>query len=156
MEKVSRYHNNGTIKEQGCLDEGGMRQGKWTVFFRDGQTQVESTYLNDKVHGVFKRYHDNGNLAIESHYVRGENEGLWKEFYPSGMIKEESIYKNGAYFPINFWSYTGEQTLTNGTGKKSEAFGTSGSLVVELYFEKGKFIEEKKLTNGKYGKFFPR
>ena len=102
-----------------------------------------------------KTYHSNGQLNLEYETFNGLPQGLWKEYYENGQLAEEGEYVEGKYYVKNFWSESGEHLLVNGTGKTIRRFGVSQSEVYEQYFEKGKFIREKKIYSVSYGKFKP-
>lgn len=89
------------------------------TFHENGQIKEEIETVNDKPHGLYKEYHDNGQLRVTIRFEKGhqvdgvldsfdENgflirtveiingnlNGPFKEFYPSGMIKKEGEYKD--------------------------------------------------------------
>lgn len=154
MKEEKQYYLNKQIKEQGFVDKKG-KQGKWYFYKENGKLFKEVEYENNEEHGLFIRYHDSGVIAYTTHFNHGLQDGMGVEYYENEKKKEEWIYQDGQYKPINFWDEKGEQLMKEGTGKKIEVFGASGSEVVEQYFEKGEFIKEVKLTNVIYGSFNP-
>jgi antitoxin component YwqK of YwqJK toxin-antitoxin module len=149
MREISKaYFPNGQIMEQGLIDHLG-KQGKWEFYSLEGGLKIEAEYLNDQYHGRFIRYFENGNIAVVSNYQNGLRDGKGCEYYENGKIKEEWVYISGEYNIINFWNAQGEQTLTNGTGKKVEVYGSGIDIFVQ-YYEGGQFIKEERISSHEY------
>lgn len=147
MREFIEYFDNGKIKTEGFLDDNDNKQGQWLSYFDNGNLHKEENYLDDELHGVFKRWHENSKLAIESNYESGKRDGIWKEYYENGSPLEEGYYENSAYVTKNFWDETGIQTLINGTGFKIEKYGTLELDVYKQYFDNYKFIKEEKISS---------
>ena len=52
-------------------------------------------YKNDKYHGKYVIYNDNGTIKVIGNYINGKRERLWKEYNNKGDLIREGIYKNG-------------------------------------------------------------
>ena len=141
MKKVINFYSNGNIEECGYEDELG-KQGRWLFYNEKGDLYIETEYLDDKRHGESIRYHDNGNIAFKSRFQNGYHDGPGVEYYENGRILAEWVYNNRVYTPINYWDINGNQLMKNGTGKKIELYGADGELIVEQYYENGKFINQ--------------
>jgi len=55
----------------------------------------EISYKNDKYHGKYVIYNDNGTIKVIGNYINGKRERLWKEYNNKGDLIREGIYKNG-------------------------------------------------------------
>lgn len=89
------------------------------TYHENGQIKEEIETVNNKLHGIYKQYHNNGQLSFVNRFENGslvdgvidsfdENgmlirtvevknankNGPFKEFYPSGIIKKEGEYKD--------------------------------------------------------------
>ncbi len=85
-------------------DGNGRKQGRWYVFYEQGNLKSEVTYRDDKKNGYFKEYAENGDLLKISKYVDDlilpEAEEIQKlevqnEYYPDGKIKISAMFRNG-------------------------------------------------------------
>jgi len=82
------------------IDTNGIKQGLWYSFLKSGQIYDQKYYVNDKLHGEYKRYFTSGILKEEETFVNGIKHGPFKYNYGNGTIKEEGIYANNE---INGW-----------------------------------------------------
>jgi uncharacterized protein len=85
-------------------DKNGWRQGKWYLFWENGNTRIEGKYKDDKKEGYFKEYTEAGDLLRISKYqndiLQPEAEEIMKldiqnEYYPDGKIKISAMSRNG-------------------------------------------------------------
>jgi antitoxin component YwqK of YwqJK toxin-antitoxin module len=86
------------------LTKYGEKHGKYTEWFDDGQLFEQSSYINGKLHGEYKRYfwNEDGDNNIDklcSHttYTDGIIHGEYKSWYceVENQLFEQSIYVNG-------------------------------------------------------------
>ena len=75
--------------------------------FTDSSLQVKN--------GLFQSYYSNASLQSESTYLEGKKDGLWKKWNPEGKIIDSSIYQNGKRIIGTIFSYQGGtvQSFTN-------------------------------------------
>lgn len=52
-------------------DNFGMKQGNWKFFWENGNLKEEGTFYNDKKHGFFKYYDEEGNFLAVEKWDRG-------------------------------------------------------------------------------------
>ena len=85
-------------------DGVGRKQGRWCIFYPQGNLKSEVTYRDDKKNGYLKEYAENGDLLKISKYaddlVLPEAEEIQKpeiqnEYYPDGKIKISAMFRNG-------------------------------------------------------------
>ncbi len=65
---VAQYYRGVLIKRETInrIDQFNYKQGPWKFFWPNGNLQLEGTYYNDKKHGFFKYYDENGQfLSVE-------------------------------------------------------------------------------------------
>ena len=53
---------------------------------------METTYVDDKIHGLYKKWYENGQIEVETKYVDGRLYGLYKYWYKNGQSREETNY----------------------------------------------------------------
>ena len=109
----------------------------------------------NKIHGVFRRYHENTVLAYEANYEEGKYSGQVKEWNENGQIIEIGFYKGEDYIVEQFWDQNGTQLLKDGTGKVIRYYGTDDHTIYVEYFKEYVFIDEKKIKGVSFGKFEP-
>ena len=51
--------------------------------------------LNNKLHGEYKSFYNNGKLEIITSYNKGKIDGLFIRLYKNGFIEEKILYTNG-------------------------------------------------------------
>lgn len=85
-------------------DNLGRKQGRWYVFYPNGNVKQEGTYLDDKKEGYLKDYAENGDLLSVSKYVNDLKQtdaeevtklDVQNEYWPDGKIKVSATYRNG-------------------------------------------------------------
>ncbi|MCX6285390.1 MAG: toxin-antitoxin system YwqK family antitoxin [Bacteroidetes bacterium] len=91
-------------------DKNNLKQGKWFLFYENGNIKQEGTYLDDKKDGYFKDYTETGDLLKISKYLMGELQPeaeeiaklkVKNEYYPDGKLKLSAMYRNES--PEGIW-----------------------------------------------------
>lgn len=70
----------------------GQRQGLWTSWYDDGQTESIGSYKEGKSHGHSVVYYPNGKKQEEGEYREDEQDGLWTTWYDNGQKKVEARF----------------------------------------------------------------
>ncbi|MBT5771398.1 MAG: hypothetical protein HOI08_01170 [Flavobacteriaceae bacterium] len=73
----------------------GVKNGKWVMFFENGEIYYIGTAKEGKIEGPFEGYYENGALADKGLMKQGRKHGLWKVYTRSGDLKEKTLYENG-------------------------------------------------------------
>lgn len=80
----------------------GLEQGKWVLYYPDGNILNEQHYKDGKLDGEFKTLDRFGNILISGNYVMGLKEGEWivekgtmKQLYEKDMLKSSENIKRG-------------------------------------------------------------
>jgi len=76
--KVTRYYEDGTVREQGTFD-GEVADGRWVEYHRDGSVKVEAFYKDGKKQGKWFVYTDEGQVMYELVYANNflKNSNRW-------------------------------------------------------------------------------
>jgi len=75
----------------------GLEDGKWILWYKDGQKNIEKTYKNGKEEGQFTRWYKNGNLEVEGFRINDTWDGEFTEWYENGNKKEEGTWELTKY-----------------------------------------------------------
>lgn len=109
-------------------DHFGLKQGNWKFFWDNGNLQMEGTYQNDKRHGFFKYYDENGNFLSVEKYIRD----ILQEDAPETKVLEKKItYHPNGQPAITATYYKGEPE-----GIRRE-FDSTGVVIRGYIFENG-------------------
>lgn len=72
----------------------GVKEGLWRTWHTNGQLYKEGTSINNKEHGEYKEYFENGTLRYHYHYDMGKKTGRWLGWYEDGTPYTERNFKN--------------------------------------------------------------
>ena len=93
--KLSHYYRGVLTKREQInrTDQFGYKQGNWKYFWDNGNLRLEGTYVNDKRHGYFKEYDEDGNfLSVEKY----DNDYLVADAAETKQLERKvSYHKNG-------------------------------------------------------------
>lgn len=64
------YGKSGDGKFEGYI-KNGKQEGKFTIWFENGQKQVVSHYKDGKLHGKYTAWYSNGKVKIKCYYKNG-------------------------------------------------------------------------------------
>lgn len=87
-----KYYPNGQIKLEGKLDSKGLKNGKWTSYFENGQKNSESVFKNGVNHGASMVWYPNGNVRYFGDYHNGERTGDWVFYNEKGEVIKTDSY----------------------------------------------------------------
>jgi TonB family protein len=73
----------------------GVRSGKSSSWFNNGNLSTESYYSDGDLNGSFKMWDENGLLIQELNFKNGIKHDLNKEWFPNGNLKKEENYHEG-------------------------------------------------------------
>lgn len=93
-ELIIRQTNSGYTEEY-TVNENGEKHGSYTLKNKDGQTLVYHSYIGGIMEGPYIEYFRNGQIKSVCKCRNNMIEGEFTEFYEDGTIKEESYYVNG-------------------------------------------------------------
>ena len=73
----------------------GKQDGKWTVYYPDGDLKSTRIYKNGKLNGEVKGYYKNEKIYIIANFKDGKLNGEQKEYYENGNLKNIGNFING-------------------------------------------------------------
>jgi antitoxin component YwqK of YwqJK toxin-antitoxin module len=77
--------------EAAAPPKDGEHVEKWP----DGKPKLEAHYKEGKLHGLFRRWHENGQLAAEEEYQNGKWEGRRAAWWENGQVQFDWRYQEG-------------------------------------------------------------
>ena len=127
-----RTYPNGKKQEEGVYDANHKKEGKWTVWYKNGNVKTITHYQNGKLHGEKQTFHEFGNPYLSEEYANDILNGkkiIYDENTPN-LIITEMIYANGKL---------------DGESKSYH----EGKLWRESFYKEGKMLREKEYKNEK-------
>ena len=158
--KWTYYHDNKQISGTGNFVNGDQtdkndysipkngRDGKWILYYKNGNKEQESIYKDGKLNGFLTLYFENGNKQQESNCKDGKFEGLRILYYENGIKQRESIYKDDKLEGLTKLYYQ------NGN-KQQESIYKDGKTngLQQVWFENGNKKQEFIYKDGKLNGF---
>jgi antitoxin component YwqK of YwqJK toxin-antitoxin module len=77
----------------GCKDKLGNRVGFHVAWKDYGIKEHEGSFIEDKSHGEWSYYHDNGLLKARGFFKNGERAGLWDYWDIDGIYVNSKDYR---------------------------------------------------------------
>jgi len=110
------YKNTyGQYESRGAL-KNGIKEGRWTDWFKNGQKSFEADYTDGQFSGKWTGWFENGRIWFENNYkCKGKNDCSWKngkstDWYENGYKKFENNYKDGEYDGVSTsWHENGQK-----------------------------------------------
>lgn len=75
--------------------------GVYTSKYKNGNKELEATYLDSKLQGLRKVWYPDGQLLATEHYHNGLQDGKSEWFYPSGQLFREEYFKEGKNYNVS-------------------------------------------------------
>ncbi|MDG9730240.1 toxin-antitoxin system YwqK family antitoxin [Ignatzschineria sp. RMDPL8A] len=108
------WYPSGELKRLANFDEKGHKEGEYREYYQNGKLSAKGVYRADQKTGFWVTWYQTGQLKTEKQYQNGVPNGQWLERYPSGELAKRATYQNGTLVePIEYWSETGEKTLSD-------------------------------------------
>ena len=96
-----RYDNScecnektGTNIKERFFQIDGKKEGKYELYFSNGDIGIECFYINNKIEGVHKSYWGDNHVIEEYYYINNKKEGEYKKYYYNGNIWVKCNYSN--------------------------------------------------------------
>jgi uncharacterized protein len=126
MKEVDSSYPDGTpMKENYYRYFGNTKElAKEIRYFTDGTIQSEGEFLQNKKHGKWTSWYDNGQKWMEENYSKDLKDGDFIVWYKSGIKNYEGSFSNGK--PDGTWIFYDE----------------TGNKISKSKYEKGKKIKE--------------
>ena len=123
----------------------GINEGKYALYYDNGQLEYEATYLDDKLHGEARRYYNDGTLEYSRHYLYGMQHGTYIIYHPNGAVKAQRMYEYGEQTSYKLYYRNGalerEQEYKYGLRNGSFRFyAPDGTLMISRIYKDDKLI----------------
>lgn len=108
------YQTNGKLRRKDIYKDGVPNRTTFEYSMPLGILVSETNYLNGKIDGIYRKFHQNGSIRSEMTAKNGHWDGLWKYYDLNGNLTHTELYKNGnqlhpltitfveKYFPLCF------------------------------------------------------
>jgi antitoxin component YwqK of YwqJK toxin-antitoxin module len=87
--------------------EPDVRQGRFTVWYPNGQREAEGEYQGGSQVGNFTSWWDNGQKQCEGSFQDGRKEGQWVTWHVNGQRESVCRYQHGATVEQMRWNADG-------------------------------------------------
>ena len=88
------YHPDGTLSLEGTIKKG-LRDGKWTFYYRNGVVKTIENYDNGTESGPYKSFYKNGAVNIDGTFKDGSWDGVYRKYFQNGKLETEELVVNG-------------------------------------------------------------
>ena len=85
---TAEFYQNKQEFISGGLKEG-KKEGKWFAFYPDGSVQTETFYVDDKKHGIYNLYREDGKPLLKGHYDHDICTKTWTWYDETGKQTEK-------------------------------------------------------------------
>lgn len=124
-------------------DKQGRRQGPWVDFYANGQKRYEGQFKNDRCHGEFKYYDEQGRLKATNTFDRSGEKALNKTYASNGTLIATGYYVNQK--KDGEWRYFSENNgklILIEENKNGKIHGNS-----TVYYETGTVMMERQFVD---------
>jgi antitoxin component YwqK of YwqJK toxin-antitoxin module len=118
--------------------------GLRTIFDREGNKEIEETYVMGIYQGPYLTFYPNGQVKLDGSYLDGTMHGIWKKHYESGKLMERvTMHDNQENGPfVEYWengNLKAEGTYLDGDNEDGE---------LKLYDERGELEKTMNCERG--------
>lgn len=92
---VEETYDDGTPKRV-CIYKGSgddKELVRETTYYANKQRQMEGTYQNNKRHGTWTYWYENGKVWSEGQFINGKSDGRRVTYFENGKVRYEGSYK---------------------------------------------------------------
>ena len=90
LNKVETRYPDGKTKELYTVDEKGLKQGVYTLFYNNGNKQMTIEFKNGEKDGSYFSWHTNGKINEEATFRNNERTGKYVAYDEIGNAIEGS------------------------------------------------------------------
>lgn len=151
--KSTYYYSNGEVSAIAQYKDGNM-QGEKLLYYLGGAVQEKLNYVDDKEDGSLVSYYKNGKLKYEGVYAGGDMQGDHKAYNELGNIISAKYYLNDAQNGYTTYYHPNgkvdyEQFFSNEWLQSFVQYDTLGAVLSSVKLDKGKADYTFKHYNGK-------
>jgi antitoxin component YwqK of YwqJK toxin-antitoxin module len=99
----------------------GKQEGKWTIWWNNGQRKYVGIY-KDGIHVLQTYRYENGKKQLEGTHRNGKKDGLWTKWYENGEKWSERTFKDGLEVGVSTYWWKNGQKQIEGTYKDGKIF----------------------------------
>jgi len=85
------YYEDGNILKEGPL-VNNQRNGKWKIYYRDGQIRNIVNYDNGVLNDTIIGYNENGTVKFRGIFKEGQKSGTWLIYDENGNFLKNQVY----------------------------------------------------------------
>jgi len=142
MKKLPDYQPDQVV-EQGKYKDS-RKQGLWTMFFPNGKTKSEISYVNSRPNGAYKTYYENGQVEEEGSWKNNRNTQDFKRYYDNGQVSQQFVFnQTGKRDGKQTYFYENGQVMIDADIKEGK------EEHVKEYYEDGSLKADKAYVDGK-------
>jgi antitoxin component YwqK of YwqJK toxin-antitoxin module len=146
---MKSFYENGNLRKIETYDSTGVKNGKWTEYYENGQIKIEEYFTNTNINldnsanknsygkrtKTLSYYYPNGQLRFALNYSNDKIEdGLFIEYYPSGNKKINGNLNNE--LRSDSWTEFYESGKTKASGDFSSGnYTICGAVPFTAYYE---------------------
>lgn len=101
---VEETWENDKIRSRYFINKKGIREGLHTFYFRNGNVNKESNWLNNQLNGASVVFYVSGEKYIDANYKYGKLDGDYKVYSKEGKIIWSATYKDNNLVTQNEYS----------------------------------------------------
>lgn len=134
------YWDNGKVLREGKYKEGGLKEGEWKEYNRDGTLSMDEFYSSGKENGKSLSYDIDGKLYCERMYAAGKVKKLTFYNKKGEVINEYNTSKEVSvveYYPSGIKSAEGDYVDGNRSGDWKVYSSNGGWLRAKEHYRRG-------------------
>lgn len=158
VSRAKHFHANGTLLATGKY-VGQAKDSTWNYYGPDAKLRKVERFQNGQLHGEQESFYTDGAVAERENREKGVLNGASKSWFDNGNLKSEATYGNGEpEGKMTFYFLNGKKEIeghmVNGDRDATwYYFNTDGSIQVQVLYEKGVFVKERK-ENGTFKEYY--
>ena len=100
LKEIKTYFDNGKISQHYFINENNKKEGKYNVWWNNGQQLKICYYKNGILEGKYNVWYNNGQQLKIRYYKNGLLEGEYTDWNTNGNLSRIRYYKKGERFGI--------------------------------------------------------
>ncbi len=89
--------------------KNGVKNGKVTVWYENGQKSSEGSFSNGLKNGTVTEWDKNGQIRYEGNFKNGKRDGKFTRWHANGKKRFEENYRNGEVINNATWDENGRE-----------------------------------------------
>lgn len=110
---VNYFDNSSQMKSRFSVLNNKLH-GEFTIWYENGKVRTTGTYVDGKLDSSYTEYYDNqkNSMKINGRYENGIKDGLWIEYFENGSVSEKLEFMEGE--PFYYEEYEGNKLVRSG------------------------------------------